>query len=259
MTPAHNIYTKNRVPNQTHFTEILADKLDWDIICLGNVGYSNFGIADQIKTAIAIKPDLVLFNTTDPERFEIIFDYSKLFEYDYNKFPILKYVHHDYEYLKQIFNHKDIVPMMISCGSGAIESPEYYIQLTGQTNKKQATLLGDKLYAIRDDYKNFLVNSDVLLSTIYDQSLIMSAVYEMLENKVPFICMLDTLQINNQYKFFDDSNHILRHPDIGNSVNLENKEKGYTFATLPHFHTVPQRQIIFANTVIETMHKRNLV
>ena len=55
----------------THFAELLAADLNYDLINLARGGMSNGGIALQIEHAIACKPDLILFNITHEARFEI--------------------------------------------------------------------------------------------------------------------------------------------------------------------------------------------
>lgn len=48
----------------THFSEIIAEKMDYELICLCKQGLSNHGIAIAIEDAIKLKPDLILLGTT---------------------------------------------------------------------------------------------------------------------------------------------------------------------------------------------------
>lgn len=57
-------------PN-THFTQIVAEKLNLDLICLSRGGMSNGGICAQIESAIDMNPDLIIFNTTCHDRIEV--------------------------------------------------------------------------------------------------------------------------------------------------------------------------------------------
>lgn len=57
-------------PN-SHFSELLAIDYGYKVKNLARGGISNIGICYQIKTAIELKADLILFNTTDPDRLDI--------------------------------------------------------------------------------------------------------------------------------------------------------------------------------------------
>lgn len=56
----------------THFSEIIAEKLNYNIIHFGKGGMSNGGIAIALHTALTerIRPDLILFGSTTHDRFE---------------------------------------------------------------------------------------------------------------------------------------------------------------------------------------------
>jgi hypothetical protein len=56
-------------PN-THFSEIVAERLGYELIAYSRAGMSNGGVAIQIDTAIQQKPDLILVGTTYPDRIE---------------------------------------------------------------------------------------------------------------------------------------------------------------------------------------------
>ena len=65
MTPDYYNY-KN-----THFSELIAEELGYDLITYARGGMSNGGIALQIEQAILDKPDLILFGTTVIDRIEL--------------------------------------------------------------------------------------------------------------------------------------------------------------------------------------------
>jgi hypothetical protein len=54
----------------THFSEIIAKELGFELIAYSRGGMSNGGICIQIKTAIEAKPDLILLGTTYHDRLE---------------------------------------------------------------------------------------------------------------------------------------------------------------------------------------------
>ena len=63
------------LPN-THFTQIVAEKLNLDLVCLSRGGMSNGGICAQIESAIDMNPDLIIFNTTCFDRIEVSIENS---------------------------------------------------------------------------------------------------------------------------------------------------------------------------------------
>jgi hypothetical protein len=54
----------------SHFTQLLAKKLDWDYVTFARGGCGNSVIRLQIDEAIKIKPDLVIIGTTTADRLE---------------------------------------------------------------------------------------------------------------------------------------------------------------------------------------------
>ena len=54
----------------THFSEIVAEQLGFELTAYSRGGMSNGGIAIQIDTAIKEKPDFILVGTTLPDRIE---------------------------------------------------------------------------------------------------------------------------------------------------------------------------------------------
>lgn len=58
---------------ESHFTQILAKKIDWDYITFARGGCGNSVIRLQIDEAIKIRPDLLIIGTTTPDRVEFPF------------------------------------------------------------------------------------------------------------------------------------------------------------------------------------------
>lgn len=59
------------VGNNQHFSEILSNKLDWNLVNLAKGGSSNNAIRLQIDEIIKFSPDLVIISSTLPDRLEI--------------------------------------------------------------------------------------------------------------------------------------------------------------------------------------------
>jgi hypothetical protein len=55
----------------THFSELLAKKLGYELVCLSRGGASNGAICLQITEAIKLKPSLILYGITSSDRIEV--------------------------------------------------------------------------------------------------------------------------------------------------------------------------------------------
>lgn len=55
-----------------HFSQVLEDKYNLEVVNLARGGMSNLGICFQLKQAIALEPDAVVYNMADPSRVDIV-------------------------------------------------------------------------------------------------------------------------------------------------------------------------------------------
>ena len=55
-----------------HFSQILEDTYGYHVTNLAHGSFSNVGICFQIQQAITMCPDVIIYNTTDPGRFELV-------------------------------------------------------------------------------------------------------------------------------------------------------------------------------------------
>ena len=55
-----------------HFSQILSDTYCYDVVNLARSGMSTVGICFQIRHAIDLKPDVIIYNTTGPDRLELV-------------------------------------------------------------------------------------------------------------------------------------------------------------------------------------------
>lgn len=58
--------------DRTHFSQILADKHGHKVTNLAHGSFSNVGICFQIKQAVDMRPDVIIYNIADPARFELV-------------------------------------------------------------------------------------------------------------------------------------------------------------------------------------------
>jgi hypothetical protein len=104
MTPDYYNY-KN-----THFSELFAKELGYDLVTYARGGMSNGGIALQIEQAILDKPDLILFGTTVIDRIELSMNSGE----DTNNRYVNKYASmFDISYHPRIVNN-NTSPILIS-------------------------------------------------------------------------------------------------------------------------------------------------
>jgi hypothetical protein len=259
MSPTYNIYTNPRRPSERHFSEIVADTVNWDIICLSNVGFSNFGIVDQIKTAISIKPDLIIFNTTSYDRNEFVVDHNKNHDYGHTTYPILRYLHYDYIYIRNLLKQHNLTPYLISVGISPPVISDYYINLAYNLDKSLGKKVEESRRHIEDNIKGLMNLYDSSICNVYDSALVNTTILEVVKNKIPFICMMDYLNLIQKDHYFDTNNYILPFSATIMDVIKENNKAGQTFQTLLPFHTLPERQKNFAEIILDSMSKQNLV
>lgn len=90
----------------THFTEIFAKELNFELVVYARSASSNGGIALQILQAIKDRPDLIVFNTTQSDRIEFPINSSsqykgpiKLADVDYSTYSKneLSVVQHNFQ------------------------------------------------------------------------------------------------------------------------------------------------------------------
>jgi len=63
---------KKTVGYRTHFSQLLADRYNYNVIPLAHGGFSNVGIIYQIKYAVSLKPDVILYNKTWSDRVTVV-------------------------------------------------------------------------------------------------------------------------------------------------------------------------------------------
>jgi hypothetical protein len=74
-------YCTSTIWDRYHFSQILADSYGYNVTNLAHGSFSNVGICFQIQQAITMGPDIIIYNTTDPGRFELVlnsnFDHTR--------------------------------------------------------------------------------------------------------------------------------------------------------------------------------------
>lgn len=260
MTPTYNSYIRPAIPNEKHFSQILTDKINWDLIFLSNVGFSNLGIIDQILTAIEIQPDLIIFNTTGFDRFEMCFNKPHHFDLIHEKYPIFKYIHHEYNYLRKILipSYSYILPSYISSSVDLDVSLNYFLKIAETIDKTLVKKIKNEFSNIREDIVGYINLQDEILLDRYDKSIFFTLMNKLKTTDIPFICMLDCLDIGD-CDVFNQSNYVLPYSEIVPDLEKYHEKMGLSIKTLPHFHTTQATQHEFADIILNVMEQRNLV
>ena len=183
---------------KTHFSELLSDKLNFELIPLARGGMSNLGICLQIEHALREKPDFILLNTTSSDRIEIPF------KSNHNKNFSLS----DIAYLET---------SSLSC----------YTQL-GKNNPK---LISDTLYSLLENdkewfqkYSSVIANMGLIHHAVKsyfqfmynehwknqtDMWCLYSVLHKLELSKIPYLIVLSHMRLENHCDWINNYNYIL--------------------------------------------------
>lgn len=169
----------------THFCEILASKLDWDLVTFAKSACSNQVIRLQVDEAIKEEPDLVIVGVTNNERVEIPVRHTKEREY-------WKTVHFNEKAFRYDKGLKDIV-----YNDRTDTSQDNLLFQDAQPRLLSETL--NNLFWNRDNYTGMVPRKsiDILeewFYSIYDMNwkklldtwILLSGFYKLEYNKVPY-------------------------------------------------------------------------
>lgn len=116
---------------RVHFSQILADQYNVNLINLARAGCSNIAIAFQIEYAISLKPKTIIFNRTFPDRVEIIDRETETVSLNDFKYP---YPLHDNYLSKHV---------------GSPDSPIFSTVVQGLDNQPYVDLTPNQLQAVK--------------------------------------------------------------------------------------------------------------
>jgi hypothetical protein len=69
-------FCSSLVYERNHFSQLLEDQYGFKVINLARGGMSNVGICFQLKQALALTPDVIVYNTTSASRIELVLNDS---------------------------------------------------------------------------------------------------------------------------------------------------------------------------------------
>lgn len=149
----------------TDYATILGNKyLNAETINLARPGASNYSIAVQIEYALSLKPDLIIFNVTTPERIDVLERNKKLTSkvriqnFDYSLFPN--------EHIGETTNEID-------------SGPNLRTYMRAQAGEKKFQGVADFLA----DYHSYWIKED------QDRLMVLGTFSILEKSKVPYVCV----------------------------------------------------------------------
>lgn len=219
----------------THFSEIFAKKLKFDLTVYARSAMSNGGIILQLEQAILDKPDLILFNTSSHERIEFVINDTELNHH--LKLLDLKY-------------------------------DTYETDLSSITNQFNGLVVSDNLVSLLSDPKNYAKTHGVPLEKMEATKLFFKELYcsvwkhqmdlmmmyyithKLHLSGIPFILCHDLLGLQKFFKvdWLNEKNSVTKEIDcyLG-SMTSDQHDYGY--------HTTPETQIKIAFFMIDHYNK----
>ena len=211
----------------THFSEIIANELGFELITLSRSAMSNGGIVSQLEHAITLNPSLILFNTTFADRVEFTMTKDNITDGEFDFTCQDFYYGNRKDYSCETM--KDNTPLM---GSESIES----------------LLSGDSIFKDKiNSYEMFLTNIYNRRWKIQmDRHIMYSISHRLYSNNIPFILMIDIINamdkmtwLPEKYKGFEWS--------VLNKIRLDNKPDNFVD---PGYHTTVDIQRIIAEDTV---------
>ncbi len=219
-------------PN-THFSEIIADKLGYELIPYSRAGMSNGGIAIQIDTAMQQKPDLILLGTTYSDRIEFPINEPR----STDKFTINDISYH--HTTTSLTSNISLDPQLISTNLVEVISNNFgsTFHLCDQPRKKEK--------AIKDWFR-YLYHSDWKTQT--DRWMMYGVVHQLNQSGIPYIMCLDPLNLAASCPW-------LKNAPMVRNINKIIDERKKVDNSSPHlpYHTSIETQDIIAECLISYM------
>jgi hypothetical protein len=219
-------------PN-THFSEIVADKLGYELIAYSRAGMSNGGIAIQIDTAISQKPDLILIGTTYSDRIEFPINDPK---------PTDKFTIDDISYHHtptSLSYNTSLDPQLISTNLVEVISNQCFntFNLCEQPHEKEKSIKDWFRYLYHPDWKKQV-----------DRWMMYGVMHQLHQSGIPYIVCNDPLNLAVRCPWLKNTS-MLRNI---NKIIDERKQVDAGSSYLP-YHTSIETQFIVSEYLIAYM------
>lgn len=214
-------------PN-THFSEIIAKKLGYELKVLAHGGMSNNGICLQIEASINNDASFVIVSPTYYDRIDVpILD--KKTPYDINDvfYPNTSYI-----------NFEDNANKLLACGLLEYENYGIYSPIRRING----------IHKISNQLKDYINN---LYNPIWKQQqdnwALYAALHKLHISTIPYIIVLDKHNITKEFTWLTEKNVTLPYNDIKDRVNNIDIDPGY--------HTSPKDQLFIAEKLLSHIDK----
>jgi hypothetical protein len=226
-------------PN-THFSERLANRLNWKLEIYARGGMSNNGICLQIESAIKENPDFILLDTAPNDRIEL---------------PIGKHCvdgQKNFDVRDIVYNHPQSTS---SLNPNFNKSPRLIIDtiysfLDHSYNfAKYKTLVPDLdlKRAIIKQWFNSIYNDEWKLKT--DKWCLYAALHQLHNSKIPYLIVIDPIQAVDICPWIDEKTYL--HQKIFNDISRFNCDLVKAVGQVdPGYHTLPEAQHKIADLVL---------
>lgn len=219
----------------THFTEIISKNIGYELKVLAHGGMSNNGICLQIETAIKNNASFVIASPTYYDRTEIpIVD--KSFKYDASDLFYYGSTYSNYDSKVDHALFSDSIISLLSDGNR-----ERFEKIKGMTEKIQTL-------------KEYLIN---LYNPVWKQQqdnwALYSAFHKLHISNIPYIMVLDRMNIAAEFNWVTEKTNTLPYSDIAHFIN------DGTMKVDPGYHTSPNDQIYIAEKLLDHIDKFKLL
>lgn len=228
----------------THFSEIVAERLGFELTVYSRAGMSNGGIAVQIDTAIQHKPDLILIGTTGSDRTE----YPAKSGGDWQSEFTIKDI--QYRHPESVSSHYPWLnedPKLIS--TNLLEIVDVYNNVEKRLHNFQWCDDPEKKKKAINDWFRYLYHPGWKRQT--DQWMMYAILHKLHLSGIPYLFCVDRLLVADKCPWLAESTSNITH-DFSNVLRINPK--------LPGYHTEVDNQRELAEYTIEhiNMHFKEL-
>lgn len=232
-----------------HFTELLGEKLGWNVVTYARGGCSNQTIRLQIDEIIKHRPDLVIIGLTSPDRFEYpIYDLTTKHYFD--KFKE-EFKTNMYEANNGLYNIDYVGFPDKSSEHGGFEviTPKMVSETLNNffwNNQSKETLNKSEIKILEDWFGRFY---DFNWKVQQDSWIISNGLRKLLDNGIEFYC-INTNLYTHEFEFFGDR-----------MIMLDDKLNPWTYrggdtSIKYRFHTTLEYQEQLSNNWFEHINKK---
>lgn len=232
-----------------HFTELLREKLGWNVVTYARGGCSNQTIRLQIDEIIKHRPDLVIIGLTSPDRFEYPI-YNLTTKHYFDKFKE-EFKTNMYEANNGLYNIDYVGFPDKSSEHGGFEviTPKMVSETLNNffwNNQSKETLNKSEIKILEDWFGRFY---DFNWKVQQDSWIISNGLRKLLDNGIEFYC-INTNLYTHEFEFFGDR-----------MIMLDDKLNPWTYrggdtSIKYRFHTTLEYQEQLSNNWFEHINKK---